>query len=75
MLREIARVRKPVGHVAIFEVICTGRAVEVFRESATHDARRLRSGTLRLLVFALSTLGASRLSPVVGHKQALHPTA
>jgi hypothetical protein len=66
MLREIGRVLKSGGHVALVDFIFTGQAARVLRACGVSDARRSPVGLLAFWGFALATFGLGRLCQVTG---------
>jgi len=75
MLREMARVLKPGGRVALVDFVFTGHAARVLRECGVRDARRAPAGWLAFGSFALLTLGLGQLCEVVGTKDPAAPAA
>lgn len=69
-IREIARVLKPGGRVAILDLRHTGDYVAVLRQSGLADARRLRVSPFLTWLFPLLTCGAIRFYRVTGTKAA-----
>jgi arsenite methyltransferase len=74
MLREIARVLKPGGRVALVDFIFTGHAVQTLRSHGVSDARRSPVGALSSLSFALVTFGLGRLCQATGSKAGSPPS-
>jgi ubiquinone/menaquinone biosynthesis C-methylase UbiE len=53
-VREVARVLKPGGHLAIVDIQHTGEYARVLRECGMEDVRRTASGFYTLLVTAFT---------------------
>jgi SAM-dependent methyltransferase len=68
MLREIARVLKPGGQVALVDFIFTAQAAQVLSACGLSNARRVPLGGLAYWTFALVSLGIGRLCQVTGTK-------
>jgi ubiquinone/menaquinone biosynthesis C-methylase UbiE len=68
MLREIARVLKPDGQVALVDFIFTAQAARVLRANGVSNAKRAPLGHLGYWSFALVTLGMGQLCQVTGTK-------
>jgi SAM-dependent methyltransferase len=67
-VREIARVLKPGGRVAILDLRHTGDYVRVLREGGLSDARRSPAGLFLTWLFPLLTCGAICFFRVTGTK-------
>jgi ubiquinone/menaquinone biosynthesis C-methylase UbiE len=65
-VREIARVLRPGGHVAVADIQHTGEYVAVLREHGVPDAHRL--GSWRTIAAMISTWGGVRPYWVLGRK-------
>jgi ubiquinone/menaquinone biosynthesis C-methylase UbiE len=70
MLREMARVLKPNGQVALVDFIFTRECVDVLRKCGVENARRMREGSISFWFSAILNLGAVRTYRVVGRKNA-----
>jgi SAM-dependent methyltransferase len=71
-VREIARVLKPGGHIALLDVWHTGDYVRVLRECGLVEARRQRPGWFLSVQWALLTCGLVHVYRVTARKP---PTA
>jgi len=70
LLREMLRVLKPGGRLALVDFIFTKECVDVLRRSGASDATRLRIGGLRHWLGAIFMLGAFQLCAVIATKDA-----
>jgi SAM-dependent methyltransferase len=67
-VREIARVLKPGGHVALLDIQHTADYARVLQQSGLSDVRRSFPGPLFFVLFTLLTWGAIRYCRVTGRK-------
>ena len=69
MTREVLRVLKPGGHLALIDFIFTGQCVETLRANGMADALRSRVGSaVSFWISAILTLGALQVYCVTGRK-------
>jgi SAM-dependent methyltransferase len=68
MMREVSRVLKPGGHVALLDVIFTDDCVDDLRKFGGESGRR-RDGFFSFWISAISNVGAVKTYHVVGRKQ------
>jgi len=67
MMREISRVLKPAGHVALVDFIFTDECVEDLRKFGV-EAERTRDGFLSFWISAILNFGATKTYHVIGRK-------
>jgi SAM-dependent methyltransferase len=69
-VREVARVLRPGGHLALLDIQYTADYARVLKECGLADVRRTRAGRLFFWAFALLTWGALRFHRVSARKPA-----
>jgi SAM-dependent methyltransferase len=67
-VREMVRVLKPSGHIALLDLRHTADYVHVLRQCGLPDARRLPAGPFLTWLFPILTCGAVHVFRVTGRK-------
>jgi ubiquinone/menaquinone biosynthesis C-methylase UbiE len=73
MVREMVRVLKPGGCLALADFIFTGQCVRELHEAGLLDVKRLRTGQLAFWISAIASLGSFQLYFISGKKRASRP--
>jgi len=68
MVREMVRVLKPGGHLALADFIFTGQCMRELEEAGLLDVKRLRTGRIAFWLSAIASLGSFQLGLISGKK-------
>jgi len=68
MVREMVRVLKPGGRLALADFIFTGQCMRELEEAGLLDVKRLRTGRIAFWLSAIASLGSFQLGLISGKK-------